>query len=209
MKCFPILLRRAFTAIQNALTCLTLAVAAATAAPASTARQTQILMSEAQDMRLVFDGLRASDGTGGTITIASGHATLLPGGEGEGLDLDSWLEFFHLSLEGMSRGLYSCASGAGLTTIPGATIDNALNCRFSLVLTLDGAALDALNGDGNLSLGVLFSKQASDTSQGDEVIVTLSYTDAIAPVSLPAGLPPIVGGVVMSGLVARHRRLLS
>lgn len=206
MTCFPVWLRHAFTTMLATLTWLTLAVAVATTASANTARQTQVLVSEAQDMRFVFDGLPASDGTGGTITIASGEATLLPGGEGEGLDLDSWLEFFHLTLEGMSQGLYSCANGAGLTTIPGATIDNALNCRFSLVLTLDGAGLDALIGDGALSLGVLFSKQASDTNQGDEVIVTLSYTDAIAPVSLPAGLPLMVGGIVVLSLVARHRR---
>lgn len=208
MTHIPSPIARRLPALRNGLYALSLALAAATAASGATISQTQILVEDGQDMFFNFSGLGPSDGTGGTVTIASGAATrpssdLLP----RGLDLTRRNSFSLTFDEGTSQGSFSCGSGDFLTTIPGA-ITLFGTCKFSLVLALDGAVLDALIGDGTLNLGVLFSSGVDHEGHGDEVIVSLSYTDAgpIAPVPLPAGLPLMAGGIAALGLLARRRR---
>lgn len=201
MTHLPSPVARSLPDLRTGLCALGLALAAGTAASAATVSQTQILVEDGQDMFFTFSGLGPSDGTGGTVTIASGQATLSSNPRRNGLDLDSLGfvageqiiedEFFDLTLDGTSQGLFSCASGGGLTTITGSDTSVQGECQFSLVLALDGSTLDLLIGDGALNLGVFFSATVQHFDEGDEVIVSLSYTDAgpLAPVPLPAGLP--------------------
>jgi hypothetical protein len=169
--------------------------------------QTQILTVNGQDMNFLFNALPAGDGSGGTITIASGASTL---GGIAGLDLSGAFpledENFEVTFDGGAQGSFSCGgpSNNGSTAISGAA-DNSFNfnnCVFSLQFLLSGANLASLLGDSSLTIGVLFGDDVSTFGDGDEVIVTVSYNSVPEP-----GTFALLGlGLGLAGFGASRRR---
>lgn len=209
-------------ALTAAVTVALSMVAAANAATVSIT-QTQVLTEDGQDMFFNFDGLAPSDGSGGTVTIASGIARNAPSwsrGAFNGLDLDEPEEYFDLTLDGEDRDRWNCTghdygfdiSHPSVRKIPGSVGSD--NCVFELVVSLDDAFLD----DGLLTVGVLFSEYVDyynnalgggGSVQGDEVIVTLNYTAApVSEVPNPAALPLFMAGLAGLGFAGRGRKAL-
>jgi len=168
--------------------------------------QTQILMVNGQDMSFDFLGLPTPEGTGGTITIAPGAATL---GGTPGLDLSGAFpledENFEVTFDGASQGFFSCGgpSNNGSTAIAGA-VDNSFNfndCAFTLPFAISGPFLTSLLADSALTIGVLFGDDVSTFGDGDEVTVTLSYN----AVPEPGTLALLGGGLAALGFSRRRK----
>lgn len=166
--------------------------------------QTQLYVEDGQDFLFTFDALPSSDGTGATLTIATGTAIFFPG-----IDLDFEDEFFEVTLDGVDQGLqWNCFGSGTNTAIPGAfDVSGGLgeNCEFSLSLGIDAATLDALIADESLIVGVNFSAEVTEFDQEEELIVTLGYeTDMGMRVAEPASLAML--GLGFTALTLRHRR---
>lgn len=183
-----------------------LATTAILSFPASAAliTQTQILTEDGQDFSFDFSGLGLSDGTNGLLTIATGEATTSNVPEFAGIDLDEPTEFFEVGFEGVDLGSYSCNDDPAFIQIPGNI--GGIDCQFSLDIALDGAQLLSSLVDGLLSFSVNFSDAVTDFGEGEEVIVTLSYTDAaddVEPVSAPSTVALL--GLTVLGFAASRR----
>ena len=191
-------------AIAIALTFAALGAAPAMAETISIS-QSQFMTEDGQDFTFNFSGLAPSDGNGGTITIASGAS-----GNSPGFDLNTGMEYFQLNFDGVFQGTYHCGGlgsfdGFTHTQIPDNT--GGTDCEFALVITLSGPDFDALLADALISIGVLFSEKVSHRGDGDELVVSLSYTASEVP--LPAALPLFIAGMAGIGAAARRRRKLA
>lgn len=174
------------------------------AASALTTTQTQILTTHGQTMTFNFTGLAPSDGSGGTITIASGLATAATPDE-NGLDLDdSKFEFFDVYFDGVLQGGFNCAGGVA-TAIAGCTSNGPGDNIFSLALSLSGSALQSLIADGSVAVRLVFSGLVDEFGDGDEVKVSLTY-NPVAAVPLPAALPLLASGLGALGFAGWRRR---
>ncbi len=175
------------------------AITGAAHAATVTESQTQILESDGQDLTFTFAGLAPSDGTGGTLTVASGINEANPG-RFDGLDLNEGNEFFEVLIEGTSFGNFNCSGVGGNTAIPGSDGDN--DCDFSLPIALSGTQLDEFLADGVLTASITFSAAVGAFAPGerDQVNLSLSY-EALAPVPLPAS-----GLLLLAGLGAMAAR---
>ena len=185
------------------------AITAFGAAPASAAivtySDTQVMTEDGQDFTFNFENLLPSDGTGGTITIASGKSTSIPGAW-DGIDLDSSSEYFELAFDGIAQGTtYNCTGLGGHTAIADAENPDTSNCKFSLTIALSGEELDTLLADQIISIGVSFSNGVIVFFDFDEVIVELEYH----AVPVPAALPLFVAGIAGIGAVSRRRKKLA
>jgi len=186
---------------------MALATTAALSFPASAAliTQTQIFLNDGQDFLFDFAGLGLSDGTNGLLNISTGEATLSPGNNFGGIDLDQQNEFFDVGFEGTDLGRYACSGAAGVMPIPGSVGD--IDCAFSLDIALDGAQLLSSLLDGMVSFSVNLSDAVTEFGEGEEIIVTLSYADAddggVQPVSAPATLGML--GLGLFGYAAARR----
>lgn len=180
-----------------------LALSGAAQAATFTKSQTQILEIDGQDLTFTFAGLLPSDGTGGTLTIASGINEAKPGSF-DGLDINQSNEFFALSIEGTSFGNFNCTGAGGHIRIAGANNDS--DCDFSLPIALSAAQLGHFLADGILTASIDFSAAVGAFAPGerDQVNVSLSYETPPAPVPLPAtGLLLLAG---LGTIAARRRR---
>ena len=186
------------------------ALAALSAAPAQATTvsytDTQVYTANGKDLFFNFENLLPSDGTGGTITIASGISENYPGVY-DGLELRNASEHFELTFDGISQGTYNCTGNGGHTPIPDAITPTTWDCQFELTIALEGPELERLLTDALISIGVLFSDGVEDWNERDQVIVTLEYTEAvISEVPLPAALPLFIAGIAGIGAASRRRK---
>ncbi|MGB0904471.1 MAG: hypothetical protein ACPGVJ_06195, partial [Mangrovicoccus sp.] len=119
--------------------------AALLAAPVSAATYalTEELTSTGQDLTFQFDGLVASDGTGGMLTLSSV----------KGLDLGVVPnEYMDVSIDGDDYGRWVCddTPASGATDIPGAVGTNG--CKFSLELAITDSDLTGFLADGSITV---------------------------------------------------------
>lgn len=187
------------------IACAAIAVAVGTSgALAATTSQSQFLTVDGQSLAFDFVGLGASDGTGGTLSIATGVSLGEDGSEGVDIDASfGEVELFDLAFGGTSLGAYSCGSPAGATAIPNATVTSTVNCVFSLDVDLDASLLTSAVADGSTSVVVDFSDAVRGFAAGDEIVATLTYGE-VAPIPLPASGLLLAGALGMLGL--RRRR---
>ena len=175
--------------MRHSIIIVTMAIFAIFSLPANAAliTQTQTLVVNGQDMTFNFNSLLADDGSGGTITIASGASSST-----EGIDLSGAFpaedENFQALFDGSSQGFYSCGgpSNNGSTAIAGA-VDNSFNfndCVFSLSFSLGGAAFSALLADNSLAVDVFFGDDVSHFGHGDQLDVTVEYNAVPEPITL-------------------------
>jgi hypothetical protein len=214
---------------------LALAVAASsalTSMPASglvVHSQSGIMTASGQDFAFDFAGLGPSDGTGGTVTVASGPATKAAKID-DGFDLDgagntAEQEYFTVFADDLSLGSYDCAGRHG-TTIPRYTLNGEADCIFSLAIPLAPGDLDRAIGDGAMRLAVNFARGVGDFGDGDQLNVSLAYDelmipagpeevpddvryDDVVPTPLPATGLLLLGGLGIVGAIARRRKAKS
>jgi hypothetical protein len=168
--------------------------------------QTQIFTEDGQDFSFDFSGLDLSDGANGLLTIETRNATTSSNPDFAGLDLDSLGEFFDVGFEGVSLGSYSCNGDSSFIQIPGNT--GGIDCEFTLDISLDGAQLLSSLVDGMLSFSVNFSDDVNDFGEGEEIVVSLAYTDAVddvEAVSAPSTVALL--GLTVLGFAASRRFL--
>lgn len=176
-------------------------------AMAATLTDQKVVSTASQDTVFTFNNVAASDGTGGTLTLGfKGDYTYFNQSSGGG-------EYARLSFAGVGgsvdvyNGRITNNSMTGLT-LQTMNADTAYShdTTFSVVFAVSGALLDSILNGGSVTAtldnanGVNFRIDPSDYNA-----FTLDYTEAAAPVPLPAGLPLLGAGLAAFGIARRLR----
>lgn len=167
----------------------------------------QTQTTDGQDFIFTFNGLAASDGSGGTLIFrAQGDYGAFAG------------ESLTLKVEGIINQLMGVFSNTGNFIGPataGGPFDfvnlNVTNTNFEFQRTfnLSGADLDTLLSDSILSATVNLSSFVNvfpDNGFNEFVEVTLNYETAVSVVPLPAALPLFGSGLAFMGFIGWRRK---
>lgn len=137
-----------------------------------------------------FTSLPASDGSDGTLRLFTGTAGSFPG-----LDIDEAGEFFTLTIDGNNVGNYACNSDVGLITLSGIP---SVDCQFddTFSFTNDfGLNLSSLLSDGSLNIEAAFTSAVGFSSEQNDLLVELSYSESSA---VPFEFSPTFGIFLLS-----------
>ncbi len=174
---------------------------AAQAAPVSVS-DLQNQTTAGQNFNFNFNGLAASDGTGGTLVLhAQGDY------ENGGLNTNEFLDWTAEGVVGATGvGNFNGTVGSG-GPFDFAIVSQALgNIEWQRAYTLTGAELDALLADSVISVFVDLADGVGLFNPPNFVEISINYNSATNVVPLPAGLPLIAGGLGMLGLMGWRRK---
>lgn len=200
------------TLIKRAISSAVVFVAltgAAQAAPVSVSDM-QNQNRTGQNFNFTFDGLAASDGTGGTLVF---HARGDYDGNGnnprsETLSWNAEGEIGARRVGGFVQGANGLGGPFDFTNL----FVRARNIEWQRTYELSGALLDGLLADSIVNIFVNLRNGVNVLNGPRYVEITLNYNTApnlnrnVSPVPLPAGLPLFGTGLAVMGFVGWRRK---